>query len=321
MIYPQEMLRAVTSGWLRAKETDGYLFFSRFTARQEQLNTQRRQAAKNGSTAGMCLRFFIPAGSVSFRYRSCPGSSRNHYSMDVYRDDSLFLQQTGTAGDEGILSFDNPSPAEICIWLPCLAGIGIRDLSAPEGLTPIRKTRHILFMGDSITQGYDADAPSLCYTNRLTRYLDAECVNQAIGGDVFFAGNLGEDLIPLSPDHIFIAYGTNDWAHSRPVEETAREYLKTLRSLFPRVPVTVLLPIRRLECDENGKKNEARLTLQEVRLLLRTAAQEYNCDVIDCFPFLPADPALYSDRCLHPNDRGFDHYFEGLKKALKQGAL
>ena len=43
-------------------------------------------------------------------------------------------------------------------------------------------------------------------------------------------------------------------------------------------------------------------------------------DYVTCFSgrnFVPEDENLFADRYLHPNDAGFKHYTEGIKKALE----
>ena len=42
-----------------------------------------------------------------------------------------------------------------------------------------------------------------------------------------------------------------------------------------------------------------------------------NVTCIDGFEFVPQDENYFADLRLHPNDRGFDHYFQNLNKKIK----
>ena len=50
---------------------------------------------------------------------------------------------------------------------------------------------------------------------------------------------------------------------------------------------------------------------------IQTIADEVeNVHFIDCFGFIPEDTALFSDAYLHPNDKGFLYYANGLIASL-----
>ena len=41
-----------------------------------------------------------------------------------------------------------------------------------------------------------------------------------------------------------------------------------------------------------------------------------NVTVVRCFDMVPKDAAFFADLRLHPNDAGFDHYFQNLHSAV-----
>ena len=43
--------------------------------------------------------------------------------------------------------------------------------------------------------------------------------------------------------------------------------------------------------------------------------------MVDCFDFIPHDPANYSPDVLHPNDDGFAHYARGVIEAVQRLGL
>jgi hypothetical protein len=56
---------------------------------------------------------------------------------------------------------------------------------------------------------------------------------------------------------------------------------------------------------------------------IRAVGADYpNVTVISGFDLVPHEPRYFGDWCLHPNDAGFDHYFNNLwpqiKAALKE---
>jgi hypothetical protein len=68
---------------------------------------------------------------------------------------------------------------------------------------PHTYSKKILFLGDSITQGWQSERDSMSYAWLLSRYLDADRLNWGVGGSVFHADTL-ED-VGFEPDMIFIA--------------------------------------------------------------------------------------------------------------------
>ena len=87
----------------------------------------------------------------------------------------------------------------------------------------------MLFIGDSITHGWDADYDTLSYAWRTSRHFNAETVNQGIGGAYFHEKCF--DSIPFSPDVIVIAYGTNDFGHY-PTNDEMRKHVSAHLTLI-----------------------------------------------------------------------------------------
>ena len=47
-------------------------------------------------------------------------------------------------------------------------------------------------------------------------------------------------------------------------------------------------------------------------LLSRAIEGLSDARVIDCYDFIPHDPAFFADARLHPADKGYRYYFDGL---------
>lgn len=208
---------------------------------------------------------------------------------------------------------------QVRVHLPYTVEIRLEGIGLAEGATvePLpRRARRLLALGDSITQGMEARSPIASYPVQLARLLDAELLNQGIGGHVFDANMLDAEMT-LQPDVVTVAYGTNDW-HSgkglRQVEADVREYLAKLRSIWPvgRTKVVVISPIWRIGGLE--KKNGADL-LEFSRAILETAGQCAGVVTVDGLTLVPNQPWYLPDGT-HPDDAGFLHYALNLYRAV-----
>ena len=156
----------------------------------------------------------------------------------------------------------------------------------------------------------------------MTRALDAEVLNQGVGGYCFYEKSLTEP-IPYAPDLILLAYGTNDYSG---VETTAayearlRGYMKRLAELFPGVPVLQLLPIWRNDLSFHYKEKARDYTLEDARNIIRRVAAEYpNITVADVN--MPQDQDFFAPDWVHPNDLGFQIFGERVIEQIREMKL
>jgi len=205
----------------------------------------------------------------------------------------------------------------VAVYLPWSVFCGVRAVELADGafFEPVRREKKILMYGDSITQGFDSLRPSLSYSNRIADWLGAECRNKAVGADVYFPPLVEEPEVDFVPDYVSVAYGTNDWSkttHEQFVENCPL-FLSRVRAHYPKAKLFVLAPIWR----KNWADEKPFGPFFTVREELRAACEKISGAIfIDCFEFVPGDEDLFEDRSLHPNDAGFDHYFENLRKAM-----
>lgn len=166
-------------------------------------------------SAGIILEFNTNTQKIAFDAIFLE-TSRNYYSFDVYVDGFMvynFAKENIKYGTEEHFEIElKCGEKHVQIYFPCLVETGIKCFCIDDqsSITKIVRNKTILFVGDSITHGYASKFTSLTYTNILSRYMNAESLNQAIAGDVFNEMNLDENL-NFNPDVIFVAYGTNDW--------------------------------------------------------------------------------------------------------------
>ncbi|WP_199614013.1 SGNH/GDSL hydrolase family protein [Paenibacillus alkalitolerans] len=278
------------------------------------------------NAAGICLDFITdsPFFRISFRVKLKPGTSERLY-FDIFVDDQLvsfpavLISGKGTGDWTAELPICKGQPRRVTVYLPYQARIAVERMNVAEGslwepAEPYGK--NLLCLGDSITQGMSAAHPSSTYTVLLSRFLEMNLLNQAVSGYVFDPETIDPEL-PYRPDLITVAYGTNDWtvidSHER-FEERASAYIRKLTEMYPSVPITVLSPVWREDCDHvkrTGSFADIHDTIERICRGFETVR------FIPGLKLTPHHPAFFTDG-LHPNDEGFLHM---AMNVLKLGLL
>ncbi len=312
-----EQIRSITLGAIRVFEENGYTVLRRFTPYQEEVLAGRNFTPRQFATAGMKLEFISKKGEVHFEYLAQPGAGAVCHGISALCDGvEVFNYYNSTNAEAGRVFFAVPKDnCKVTVFLANTADIRIKNLDIPEGYAPSVRKRKILMLGDSITHGFNAQRQYLTYANVLGERLEAEILNQGIGGDKFHAPNIDPEL-PFSPDIVTVAYGTNDWAAAIPeLAEKIDEYFKKLRFVYPETPIFAIPPIWRGNVDGLVKNG---LTLDDVRTLVREKADKYGCFAVDSARLVPPAEAFFMDRFLHPNDMGFILYGINLADIIKR---
>lgn len=326
MLLNKETLENITLGHLRTEvDEDGYLSFCRFTEAQKEYYINRNKAAfpKFLTSAGMRFDFYTDAESFSFDYKMKISSTRYFYCMDLYVDGAMVRHYDAECKEdvcERSILFTLPEGFHrVTLYLPNLTSFAIKnaELAGATVLRAVRPTKKIYFVGDSITQGYDARYPSLSYANCLARRFDAEILNQAIGGEVFDA-DLVDTEIDFEPDLIVIAYGTNDWysASSREVIlEKQAALIDKMKLLARAVHIVYVSPIwRGPEAIVKTPSGDFHETCEA----LAANASKKRIVSVNGMNLVPHLSDFFSDKALHPNDLGFLIYAENLAKELEK---
>lgn len=198
------------------------------------------------------------------------------------------------------------------------------------------KGTKIIFLGDSITDGWGASSRENVYWKVLARLSGAECYGNGVGGsriapqrtpsedpnwDRYYGSRVEE--LPKDADMVVVFGGTNDFGHgdaalgalSDRTEDTFYGALRLLcERLLERYPQVVLItPLHRL--GENNDYNElgARrcATLEGYVDAICQVGALYGIPVLDLFRTSGIQPAVDSIRerylpdGLHPNDAGY----------------
>ncbi len=322
MVLNEKQICDITLGALEIyKDDKGIYRFKRMTDRQAAEFAQEHEefAEKTSATAGVRFDFYTDATYVSFKFDNVlSGSSRNWYSFDLYVNGKLAqtsLKDITDPSGEIYQKLDGKNN-RIQLFLPCIANGGIAsvELSDSAQIIPAEPALKMLVLGDSITQGYDAHMSSCCYANLMAKTLDAEIINQAIGGAKFRVAQLeytGEY------DVITVAYGTNDWSTEPSFESLCQNcdaYFKRLTELYPNTKKISILPIWR----KHWYTEKPTGNFFTCRKAIADIADKYGVIVLDSIDYVPHDSTFFKDLTLHPNDIGFVAYAEKLVTDLKK---
>ncbi len=327
MILNQTQIDEIVHGALKTVHENGRVGFLRFTEKQlaHYAGQSELSRLKAYASAGVSLDFRTDSDSFSFDFVTDYGSSRKYWFIDG-QVDGVTVYHIGNENAErneiGRFEMQLPSGEHrVTVRFTGISRFELSSLALDEGasLIPIEKKLKMLLLGDSITQGYDAYHPTMHYANRTVDAFDAEAINQAIGGEVFCADILPDELADaFSPDVITVAYGTNDWGRRSAdlFDANANAFFERLRALYPKVRVFCLLPIWRGDLEK--EHDPTHRTFDGMRASLTAVAERYGAAVIDTLSFVPHLSECFWDEWLHPNDLGFLPFGECVIKALGQ---
>ncbi len=186
---------------------------------------------------------------------------------------------------------------------------GVLSSFALEGATfckPITYEKKMLFIGDSITQGWDSQFDTLSFAYRTGMALGVDFHICGVGGGRYLPETF--DRVNFDPDTVVIAYGVNDfnrrgWDASE-IAKNASDYLDLVKAAYGDRRVVVLTPIWL------ASKDAARNSL--MRSTIANVAKEKGFEVVDGETLFPKNTAFYADGYLHPNDLGFSIFAERL---------
>lgn len=187
------------------------------------------------------------------------------------------------------------------------------ELDEGATLIPHDYACKMLFIGDSITQGWNSRYDSLSYAWRVTRYFDANSVIQGVGGGFFHEGTL--DKLPFDPDTVVIAYGTNDFGRFSTSDEMrlrASRFMDEISRQFGDKRVFVITPIYRSDWQKSKKIG----TFADICDLVREEGEAHGFTVIDGMTLVPHNSDFMAD-AVHPNDLGFGVFAERLIRKMQ----
>lgn len=316
-----DTVKSITVGAARIWEENGIINFRKCTQKQiDAWNAFDPVLARN-ATATTGVRLDFHTDSKNFAFTVASGTKYEIYINDI------FVRQVLT-GDLNDGRFDFALNCEACkegenritLVLPSHddpAALSSVELDDGATATPHKFDCKILFIGDSITQGWDSGYDSLSYAYRVSRFFNAESMIYGVGGG-FFHESVLDDSIDFDPDFIIVAYGTNDWGRCSSIEQlrsNADGFLKALTKKYPDKPIFGLSPIWR-GATEGVVRGTG--TFSEVCEAVKEKIVSNGLILIDGKTLTPHLHEFFADQNLHPNALGFGIYAENLIKAIQK---
>ncbi len=305
-----EELRSAVFGAAETREEEGVLCFSKTTA--EQTEAWRRAAEwivpNVLATTGIRLDFHTDSPEAAVE---TAGGSK--YEVLV---DGLLTHQFRLGEGNRRFFFSLPEGEHrVTIVLPSHGEGGrIRSVETAEGASfrPHTHREKILFLGDSITQGWNSVYDSLSFAWQVTLGRDADSVIQGIGGAFFLPESVTD--FGLKPDTVIAAWGTNDFSFFRSAEvlsEKAEETFRRIGSIYGDARIYAVTPTWRR--DEKTDRPMGSFAL--CRETVRAAAERQGIAVIDGYALYPHRDEFMADD-VHPNDLGFGQYAANLTRMI-----
>lgn len=315
-----EALQNITTGTVSITQEDGWFCFRRFCRAPEVYFPDNAGfQSKVTATASVKLDFITDAQQLEFQYRATRASTRSIFFFDLYINNALVATHGRADADEQIEgNFSHPLPEgenRVTLYFSNLYNMMLQDISLTDAsvLLPPHYDYTMICYGDSITQGYDAERPSLSYANRLAFSLNASMINKGIGGDVFHPEMIDDDL---TPEIVTVALGSNDWAHSEHdvFLRDSEAFLHKVRAFYPQAQVFVITPIWRRDRDRItacGKFENIAIALKD---LCRGLS---GVHVFDGASLAAHVPELLVDH-VHPGELGHVLYGANLSAKIMQ---
>lgn len=314
-----EQIKKITVGALNVWEKDGAFCFAKCTPKQVDAwyKLEEILGFRSETTTGIRLDFhtnskffaFTPqAKSVYERYEIYIDNVFTHYfaSQEDFVDNAR--KEFALDGKEH----------RITIYLPGHEIGRLESVEIEDGATlePHQYDRKILFIGDSITQGWESTYDSASYANQVSRFFNAESVIQGIGGA--FAHDTIFDLdIEFDPDIVVIAYGTNDWKYYETVEAGADQYNRFLDLVVKRYGDKKLFGISPIW--RGDKEDEPVMgSFESCCDYVKEGIKKHDMILIDGASLVPHLKEFFIEDALHPSVSGFGYYALNLASQMQK---
>ncbi|MBR3524212.1 MAG: SGNH/GDSL hydrolase family protein [Lachnospiraceae bacterium] len=198
----------------------------------------------------------------------------------------------------------------VTVYLPADATVLLRNFEVNAAVERPEKKEKVLWLGDSITQGYGPLRSTMTYVSVANRLLDYDIINQGIGGYVYDKKSLMK-MEGYQPDKIIVALGTNQFQSE--TMKDVEEYYERLEEIYgDEIPVLCITPIWRGEQPEGYAK-----FVSFCENIKKIAGSYKNVTVLDGFSLVPHLMEYYLDG-LHPNCLGTENYGRNLVEAIRK---
>ena len=262
------------------------------------------------ATTAKTIEMKTDAQKISFEYKFLWKGSEDSFELMI---DGLItkIDYVKDVKEEGKLEWQLPAGMKnVVIYLPADATILIRNFEIDSKAERPVKNEKVLWLGDSITQGFGPLRSAQTYVSVANRLLNYDIINQGIGGYVYDKKSLLK-MPDYTPDKIIVALGTNQYGSE--TMKDVEEYYETLMSVYGNeIPVLCISPLWR------GDKPEDSAIFERFCDNIKKIAGSYkNVKVIDGFKLVPHLSEYYLDN-LHPNCLGTETYGRNLVEEIRR---
>ena len=262
------------------------------------------------ATTAKTIEMKTDAQKISLEYKIIWKGSEDSFELMI---DGLItkIDYVKDVKEEGKLEWQLPAGMKnVVIYLPADATILIRNFEIDSKAERPVKNEKVLWLGDSITQGFGPLRSAQTYVSVANRLLNYDIVNQGIGGYVYDKKSLLK-MPGYTPYKIIVALGTNQYGSE--TMKDVEEYYESLMKVYGNeIPVLCISPLWR------GDKPEDSAIFQRFCDNIKKIAGSYkNVKVIDGFKLVPHLSEYYLDN-LHPNCLGTETYGRNLVEEIRR---
>lgn len=313
MVLTNEELKAIYFGAYEFEETDdGYLQAFQYSKKQIEYFKGALEMWYERCTASTAktLEFRTSANKLSFDYKIIWKGSPDSFEITV---DGLVsgIKYVKDIMDVGTIEWELPEGEKnVVIYLPADATVLIKNFAIDAKIVPAVKGEKVLWLGDSITQGYGPLRSSNTYVSVANRILNYDIINQGIGGYVYDKNSLMK-MEGYNPDKIIVALGTNQYGDDDMI--VVEEYYETLIGIYGKeIPILCITPLWR------GDSVDGLPVLMDFCEKVRNiAGQHKNVKIVEGMKMIPHFPEYFLDN-LHPNCLGCEIYGRNLVDEIKR---
>lgn len=301
------------------KTEDGYYLPMRFTKSQEERYDRIEWTPYQRCSAGVTMEFITDAEEISFDYK-IGAKFFSVFCFDVFEDGiyrgsvTLPDETTGRFTYKKVL----PGRVEMKIYIPVHSELFFKNFSLGDfSPIPEKEYKHkILMIGDSISQGLFAKHPMSAYIPQIAEFLDADYLNNSVGGDIFDPDTI-DTAQGFEPDVVIVALGTNDMCFVQKIDkikDNMDRFFEKLAKSYPNAKINVVsMPWETdIYLPENAERYELYKTICDNQL---EKAKAYGFNTISGWGMIPHSQEFFHDTA-HPNDLGFGQFALHLLKKL-----
>ena len=316
MILTNEQLKEIYFGAYEFEETeDGYLKANQYSKAQMEYFKGAFQMwyERCDASTAKTFEFTTSARKIAFDYKVIWKGSADTFELLV---DGFVtaISPIKVMMDQGRLEWGEWQLPEgekhVIIYLPADATVLIKNFEIDGEYQKAEKKEKVLWLGDSITQGYGPLRSSCTYVSVANRLLGYDIINQGIGGYVYDKKSLMK-MEGYTPDKIIVALGTNQYGTEDMTD--IEEYYKTLMEIYGNeIPVLCITPVWRGDSWDGFPK-----MISFCKKVKEIAEGYSNVKVVEGMKLIPHFPDYFLDN-LHPNALGCETYARNLVKAIEE---